>query len=361
MKITLDLKNYDKAESVYKRTAARAIIKKDSKYLLIFSKYNDYKFPGGGVEAGEDLKEALIREIKEETGYSAIKDTIDYYGETFERRKGETTDVMEMFSHYFYCQVDDGVGVQNLDDYEEEYGYQVVWMTLEEAIEKNRQVTDLDACPWVIRDMKVMEILLNEEMMSNLPPDMLRESMMIKLETPRTIIRDHSMEDLESHHQLFSDKKTMYYLQDISTDSLEESKANLEAAVNAINEPERKFYFLRIEEKGTNKHIGEIGYTVNEVTPFGKLVGMGYFIRPEYWGQGYTSEALREVIRFAFQEKGVFRISCGCIKENAGSEKVMIKCGLKKEAEFKSFVWHDGRMKDRVEYRLLKSEWEKMQ
>jgi ribosomal-protein-alanine N-acetyltransferase len=38
----------------------------------------------------------------------------------------------------------------------------------------------------------------------------------------------------------------------------------------------------------------------------------------------------------------------------------MQKCGMIKEADFKSYTWHDGRMKDRVEYRLLKtSGWKK--
>lgn len=54
----------------------------------------------------------------------------------------------------------------------------------------------------------------------------------------------------------------------------------------------------------------------------------------------------------------MIRISCGCIKDDIGSEKVMVKCNMTKEAEFKSFVWHDGKLKDRVEYRLLKSEWQ---
>jgi ribosomal-protein-alanine N-acetyltransferase len=89
----------------------------------------------------------------------------------------------------------------------------------------------------------------------------------------------------------------------------------------------------------------------------GKLVGVGYFIRNAYWGQGYTTEAFQEVIRFAFQEDGVYRIACGCLKENTASERVMQKCGLIKEAEFKEYQWHDGKLKDRVEYRLLRSEW----
>ena len=180
---------------------------------------------------------------------------------------------------------------------------------------------------------------------------------MINLHTERTIIRDHCYEDLLTHHALFSNQTAMYYLQDIATSTIEESKINLLNAINEIDQPNRKFYFLRIEEKDSKEHIGEIGYTVTEFTPLGKLVGMGYFIRPKFWNKGYTTEALHELIRFAFEENDVLRISCGCIKDNIGSEKVMMKCGMIKEAEFKSFIWHDGKLKDRVEYRLLKSEW----
>ena len=37
----------------------------------------------------------------------------------------------------------------------------------------------------------------------------------------------------------------------------------------------------------------------------------------------------------------------------------MIKCGFIKEAEFKEYNYHDGKLKDRVEYRMLKNEWKK--
>ena len=51
-------------------------------------------------------------------------------------------------------------------------------------------------------------------------------------------------------------------------------------------------------------------------------------------------------------------MTTGCLAENKGSERVMQKNGLIKEAEHKDYEWHDGKMKDRLEYRLLKSEWE---
>ena len=180
---------------------------------------------------------------------------------------------------------------------------------------------------------------------------------MIRLCTERLIIREPRMSDLENWHRLLSDADTMYYLQDIMTRTYEESVRNLENAVAETQKAERTGYFLVIEEKETGVFIGSIGYTVMECTPMGKLVHLGYFILPEYHGRGCMTEALRELLRYAFEDGGVYRISTGCLSENRGSERVMQKCGLVKEADRKAFVWHDGRMKDRVEYRLLKEEW----
>lgn len=184
---------------------------------------------------------------------------------------------------------------------------------------------------------------------------------MIHIETKRLIMRDHVPGDLETHHSLFSHPKTMHYLQDIMTHSLLESAENLTASMENLDSPKRVYYFLRMEEKLTGQHIGEIGYTVDTFTALGKLVGVGYFIRPEFWGKGYTAEGLKELLRFAFEENGVYRVSCGCLKENSASERVMIKCGLIKEAEHKEYQWHEDRLKDRLEYRLLRREWENMQ
>lgn len=181
----------------------------------------------------------------------------------------------------------------------------------------------------------------------------------IYLLTERLILRDHNPSDLQTHHELFSDSDTMNYLQDIMTHSKEESKENLDEAIEDVNNPSRTKYFLRIELKDTKEHVGEIGYTVTDFTPIGKLVHMGYFIHRKHWNKGYTTEGLKEILRFAFEENDVIRIQTGCLKDNIGSERVMLKCGFIKEAEHKWNEWHNGRMKDRLEYRLLKEEWKR--
>lgn len=182
---------------------------------------------------------------------------------------------------------------------------------------------------------------------------------MIHLETERLILRDLLRGDLYSHHRLLSDETAMRYLSDIQTHSLDESERNLEQAIADQGNPDRTLYFLGMEEQATGQLVGEIGYTVTAVAPVGKLVHLGYFSFSRYWGKGYMTEALRETLRFAFEENGVYRVSTGCLKDNVGSERVMQKCGMVQEADRVDSEWWEGTLHTRVEYRLLREEWQR--
>lgn len=182
----------------------------------------------------------------------------------------------------------------------------------------------------------------------------------MRLETRRLILRDYEESDKTAYFKLKSDSKTMYYLQDIQLFSQEESDTEFANILEDQKSTDRKFYFLHMELKNSHEQIGSVGYTVNANTPVGKLVGAGYFIFPQFWNQGYATEAFQKVIEYAFLENNVYRISTGCLSENVGSERVMQKCGLIKEAEHVDWEWHDGKMKTRLEYRLLKNEWKQI-
>jgi ribosomal-protein-alanine N-acetyltransferase len=182
---------------------------------------------------------------------------------------------------------------------------------------------------------------------------------MIKLYTERLIIRDYLIEDLDNHHELLSDNNVMYYLGDIKTKNIKESEENLIKIINDQKTKDRKYYFFVIENKNLNEFIGSIGYTVKENTPYGKMVDLGYFINKNHWNKGYTTEALIKLLEYSFEENNVYRIYTGCLIENIYSEKIMKKCGFIKEAEFKEYTYHDGKLKDRVAYRMLKNEWRK--
>lgn len=179
---------------------------------------------------------------------------------------------------------------------------------------------------------------------------------MIQLTTPRLVVRDHRPDDLEAFHKLLSDPVVMDRHSAVSR-NLEQSRERLRQAVDQNDLTQRMLYFFCMEDRITSDFIGEIGYSVTRLTPVGKLVDIGYFIDRRYWGLGYTTEAMREVVRFGFEEDGVYRFGAGCLRENAASERVMQKCGFIKEGELREYQWHGGRLKDRVLYRLLRPEW----
>ena len=77
----IDIKDYEAGYKVYCRPSARGIILQGDKIALVYSgREHYYKFPGGGIQGGEDKKAALVREVREETGLVVIPDSIREFG-----------------------------------------------------------------------------------------------------------------------------------------------------------------------------------------------------------------------------------------------------------------------------------------
>ncbi|MBQ2095973.1 MAG: GNAT family N-acetyltransferase, partial [Firmicutes bacterium] len=163
-----------------------------------------------------------------------------------------------------------------------------------------------------------------------------------------------------AHHALISDPDVMYYIQDVFSRSFAESLSTLAgAAAGKYDDPaERNFLFLVIADPETENYMGGIGYSVLERSPAGKRVEPGYFLQKQYWGRGYASEALAELLRYAFEEDDVRRVDMTCVADNVRSARVMENCGLVFEGERRGYEWHVDSVKSRRYYGILKEEWE---
>jgi len=151
---------------------------------------------------------------------------------------------------------------------------------------------------------------------------------MPKYETERLLVRDYTDSDLHDLHSLISDKVTMHFLADISTNTLEETRENLQHAIANTDG-----HYFCICDKHTGEFIGSVGYTITDTTPLNKIGHLGFFILPKFHGNGYTPEAAKRVLEFAFLEDGCTRITTGCHKDNIASQKVIAKLGFHKEEE----------------------------
>lgn len=114
------------------RRAARAVIfnDKDEVALVDVSRKGYHKIPGGGVEDGEELEEALEREAMEEAG---VKIEV-------ERELGMTVEYRNRWQEKqeSYCYIARATGPpkgRHLDTEEEEDGFEILWVPLDKAIE----------------------------------------------------------------------------------------------------------------------------------------------------------------------------------------------------------------------------------
>ncbi|WP_338036477.1 GNAT family protein [Neobacillus notoginsengisoli] len=62
---------------------------------------------------------------------------------------------------------------------------------------------------------------------------------------------------------------------------------------------------------------------------------MGFDLAKAYWGKGYMTEAMEEVIQFGFAKMGLDIIDATVEPENEQSIHLMRKVGFKKDAELK--------------------------
>ena len=127
--------------------------------MIKSDKYGEYKFPGGGIDANETHIDTVIRETKEEAGLHIIPGSIREYGKTLMIQRSFNQDkIFEQESFYYLCEVEtDNYSSQKLDKgYETEYGYKLVYATLDEAITANEKLLNMPEIPWVKRDLTVL-------------------------------------------------------------------------------------------------------------------------------------------------------------------------------------------------------------
>lgn len=73
---------------------------------------------------------------------------------------------------------------------------------------------------------------------------------------------------------------------------------------------------------------------------------IGYFLDKEQNGKGYMTEAVRQVVGFAFDELNFHRLEAGVMPHNIGSIKVLLKEGFHKEGIAKQNVKINGKWQD---------------
>lgn len=152
--------NEDPQIKRWKREAARAIVVDDmGKIALLFvSRKNYHKLPGGGIEKGEDIPEALKREMIEEIGCD-----IEVTGEIGQIDEYRSKFELLQINYCFMTKVKGDKKPPAFVENEIKDGFRIMWVDIDDAVKllENDATEDYAGKFIVMRDTIFLKEALN--------------------------------------------------------------------------------------------------------------------------------------------------------------------------------------------------------
>lgn len=121
-------------------------------------------------------------------------------------------------------------------------------------------------------------------------------------------------------------------------------------------EPSPKEAYFRLRRINDDHLIGFVTIHSIEWNNRAGTLAIGIGDR-ESRGKGYGKDALKQILRYAFQEMNLNRIGLDVIEYNQAGIHVYKKMGFIEEGRKRSSVYRDGKYYDIISMGLLKSEW----
>jgi RimJ/RimL family protein N-acetyltransferase len=127
---------------------------------------------------------------------------------------------------------------------------------------------------------------------------------------------------------------------------------------NLLNEKPDLYSFM-IRTLDSDRLIGEIGLGGIKYTHGDAFVGIGLGER-DFWGKGYGADAMRVLLRFAFTELNLRRVSLDVFEYNPRAMRCYEKVGFVTEGRMRGMIEREGRRWDLIFMGILREEWERL-
>ncbi len=184
----------------------------------------------------------------------------------------------------------------------------------------------------------------------------------MEFEIKRLKIRYFTEQDFLLFYSIFSNEQVMRYAWIDKIDNKEDMLKLFNELLNhdgKLNNNSSYVFavFLREDER----FIGFADMVIQSQNSDGGCGEIGYFLLPEYWGNGYATELASALINLGFTKYGLHKISATCNSNNLKSENIMKKVGMTKEGELKRVRYKNGSWDDEKHYGILINEWKAME
>ncbi len=121
--------------------------------------------------------------------------------------------------------------------------------------------------------------------------------------------------------------------------------------------PEYTMFIIRRLED--DRLIGETGLESPMWSNGDAYVGIGLG-EQDCWGKGYGTDAMRLILKYAFTELNLFRVSLNVFEYNPRAIRSYEKAGFKHEGRIREFLHKDGKYYDLIYMGILRSEWQEI-
>lgn len=173
------------------------------------------------------------------------------------------------------------------------------------------------------------------------------------LETERLLLRKMRLDDAGDLFEYASDPEVARYTTWEAHKTIDDSRTALSHWMELYNTGQVAPWGM--EHKRDGKLIGTCGFV--HWNPRHARAEVAYALSRQYWGKGYTAEAVRAVIAFGYHTMGLNRIEARCDVPNVASARVMEKAGMKLEGVLRQQMFVKGEYVDMKMYSILRVEW----
>ncbi|RAZ76957.1 GNAT family N-acetyltransferase [Mesorhizobium atlanticum] len=183
---------------------------------------------------------------------------------------------------------------------------------------------------------------------------------MTPIRTERLILRNWEDRDRKLFHRINSDERVMEFF------PFRRDRAAADAKMDEVRAwiEEDGYGFAAAEIAATRECIGFVGLSGTEdidvLAP--GTIEIGWRLAPEFWGNGYVTEAAEAWLAFGFETLGVDEIVSFAVADNHRSIAVMKRLGMRADpdADFDHPSVPDSHphLKRHVIYRLSREGWQ---
>lgn len=172
--------------------------------------------------------------------------------------------------------------------------------------------------------------------------------------TSRLTIREFMPADWEAFHE-YSTQPEVLDFHKFTPECEEDTRRFLEEMISSQNDSPRRRFEMAITMKDDGRVIGGCGLYVSVKQD--RTGAIGYVLNRDFWKVGYATEAAHALLRVAFDEMGMHRVSTWCDVENTRSAAVLERIGMRCEGHMVKDRWHRGEWRDSYTYAILAEEW----